>query len=194
MLGLNLPDPPRTIHTAGNAAHAGAGVGRALERVQAAHYQRGLASGQSQHTLPVMTPDLFYLLGLVASDGSLDWQGPQRCRVNFTNKATPVCWKPSPNSTTACSQLPRSATAIRRAAVLSKVARSSTSQPSADLYSNNFVLGLLAETFGRRMQFEIGDNRAWDLARMVNLPESSHRWIPGGRVRWRRFGALASLR
>ena len=43
------------------------------------------ASGHPQMQLPALTPDLFYLLGLLASDGSLDWRGPGWCRMNFTN-------------------------------------------------------------------------------------------------------------
>src|SRR5712692_7792985 len=41
--------------------------------------------GNWQDTLPELNSDLFYLLGLIASDGSLSRRGKHECFVNFVN-------------------------------------------------------------------------------------------------------------
>lgn len=123
-------------------------------------------SGQPRLQLPGMTPDLLYLLGLLASDGSLDRRGRYQCRVNFTN-SDPTLLE---TYRTLYGQLFPAASLGQRSkeggGIIAGRQVAST-QASQDLYSNNFLLGLLADSLGVRTS---GDQK-WDLGRLVKLPE-----------------------
>lgn len=117
--------------------------------------------------LPEISPDLMYLLGLIASDGSFSWPGPKQCRINFTNSSDGLL----DAFTEIYTRLFPRATLGRR----SKTGggeidgrKISSTRSCSDLYSNNFVLGLIAEAFGVRMR----GVEHWDLGRVVRLPEA----------------------
>ncbi len=116
--------------------------------------------------LPALQEDLFYLLGLLASDGSLSRHGAHGCFITeeallqaFTDcyiRLFPdqVLGRTEKNGCPSRMQ-GRTIRSIRR---------------SFNLYGANPLLGTIAEAFGVKMA---GDKR-WDVGRMLSLPET---WI-----------------
>ena len=165
-LGLQQPDPRVASISLKDLRRIVEQLGQSWDEMKRRVTDVSPANGYPSMKLPEITSDLLYLLGLIASDGSLGWQGRDQCRVNFTNTNA---------------ELLEAFTAIYKShfpdAALGKRAKRSTgrvdgrlivsTQDSFDLYGNNFLLGLLAESFGVRMRGE----QTWDLARLVSLPE-----------------------
>ncbi|MFH1907994.1 MAG: LAGLIDADG family homing endonuclease [Chloroflexota bacterium] len=165
-LGLQQPDPRAVSIPLKDLRHIVAQLNLSWDEIKIRITEVSPSSGYPSMKLPEITRDLLYLLGLLASDGSLSWQGRDQCRVNFTNTDA---------------QLLGSFAAIYRGhfpeAALGRREKRSTgeidgrqiipTQDCTDLYGNNFLLGLLAESFGVRMRGE----QTWDLARLINLPE-----------------------
>ncbi len=170
-VGVDMPDPRASSLPLGVVRAFAQALGESWDEFKRGITTVAAASGQSPQPLPELTPDLLHLIGLLASDGSIDWQGPYWCRVNFTNS--------DPDLLASFADLYRRLFPVAILGERSKEGggeiegrRITSTQPSVDLYSNNFLLGLLAEAFGVRMRPEQNDGRAWDLARMVALPES----------------------
>ncbi len=117
--------------------------------------------------LPPADPDLFYLLGLVASEGSLDRRGHYQCRVNFTNTdpglldaLTVIYGRLFPDASLGRRQKTGGGAVDGR--------QIASTLPATDLYNNNFLLGILADGFGVPM----ADDQTWDLSRLISLPET----------------------
>ncbi len=170
-LGLDLPDPRlpslplRTLRALVEA------LGEPWDVFKLQIGAVASPSGQASQALPELDPDLFYLLGLLASDGSLDWQGPHWCRVNFTNSDPSLLARYTEIYHRLFADAPLGERKKGGGGVIAGRKITAT-RPSTDLYGNNFVLGLLAEAFGLRMRAEDNEGRVWDLARMVGLPEA----------------------
>ena len=122
-------------------------------------------TGHPAMRLPEITPDFLYLLGLLAADGSLSRRGRYECRLNFTNTQPAL--------------LDAFAEAYERVfpdASLGRREKSdggtidgrpiASTRPATDLYGQNFLLGILADSLGVRMR-----DGGWDLARLLPLPE-----------------------
>jgi acetyl-CoA synthase len=165
-LGLKQPDPRVTSIPLGQLRHMVEHSGKPWETIKRLITEVAPLAGRTPMKLPEITPDFLYLLGLLASDGSLDRRGCYQCRVNFTNKDDVLL--------EVYASLYRQ---IFPAATLGRRNKSgggsidgrriSSTGNSADLYSNNFLLGLLADALGVRMS---GEQR-WDLSRLMRLPE-----------------------
>ena len=123
-------------------------------------------SGHPQMELPAVTPDLLYLLGLLAADGSLQRYGRYQCRVNFTNNNETLLR----GFATLYRQIFPTASLGERqkegGGVIDGRAITTTT-PSTDLYSNNFLFGILADALGVRRAGDL----TWELSRLVSLPE-----------------------
>ncbi len=123
-------------------------------------------SGHPQLALPMLNPDFFYLLGLLAADGSLQRHGRYQCRVNFTNNNETLLH----TFATLYRQIFPTASLGERQKEGGGVIDGrviTTTTPSTDLYGNNFLLGILADALGVH---RAGDP-SWDLSRLVSLPE-----------------------
>jgi CO dehydrogenase/acetyl-CoA synthase beta subunit len=140
--------------------------GLSWDEVAAAISEITPSSGQPCYKLPDLHPDLFYLLGLLASDGSLQWSGRNQCRVAFTNCDSSLL---DTYRTLYKQFFPDACLGerLKTGGGLIDGRRVQSTIPAIDLYGNNFLLGMIAEAFGVRMR---GSNQ-WDLGRMVQLPE-----------------------
>jgi acetyl-CoA synthase len=124
-------------------------------------------SGHPRLKLPTLTPDLLYLLGLLAADGSLQRYGRYQCRVNFTNS------NPALLATYAAlyGQIFPTATLGERqkeGGGSIEGRQINSTMPGTDLYSNNFLLGILADALGIRR----ASAPTWELSRLITLPEA----------------------
>ncbi|NOZ51131.1 MAG: hypothetical protein GXP37_13965, partial [Chloroflexi bacterium] len=124
-------------------------------------------AGHPEMPLPELNPDFFYLLGLLASDGSLHRRGRYQCRVSFTNSDESLLAAFS----AVYGRLFPTATLNRRqksGGDMIDGRQLSATKPSMELYGTNFLLGLLADAFGVLMSGE----QPWDMLRLVGLPET----------------------
>jgi len=167
-LGLPLPDPRTHSMTLGTLRTVVESCGQTWEAFKQRVTHLAPPAGRPILALPPTTPDLFYLLGLLASDGSLDRRGRYQCRVNFTNTdlelldAFAVTYhRLFPEAPLSRRQKAESGGTIAGRQIIS-------TQPAFDLYGQNFLLGLLADGLGVRMAGE----QTWDLSRLLSLPES----------------------
>ncbi len=166
VLGLEQPDPRVESIPLKDLQQIAIRLNWSWDEIKSRIVKVAPPSGHPRLSLPEITPDLLYLLGLLASDGSLHWKGRNECRVNFTNVNADLL---EAFSAIYIGHFPE--------ATLGKRSKRSTgdiqgspivpTQDSFDLYSNNFLLGLLAESLGIRMRGE----QTWDLARLISLPE-----------------------
>ncbi len=165
-LGLEQPDPRVTSISLRDLRHI-------VEQLEHSwdEFKRNIATvaptnGHPRMRLPEIAPDLLYLLGLIASDGSLDWKGRDECRVNFTNAEAGLL---DAFSAIYTSHFPDAAPGKRAKRSTGRIDGRPIvpTQDSFDLYGNNFLLGLLAESLGVRMR----GGQTWDLARLISLPE-----------------------
>ncbi|MBP7964697.1 MAG: hypothetical protein KA003_22135 [Caldilineaceae bacterium] len=166
-LGMQQPDPRVNSIPLGQLQLMVEATGKSWDEVKGRITRIAPPSGHPQWPLPEITPDLLYLLGLLASDGSLDRRGRYQCRVNFTNTEETLL----ETFASLYRQIFPAATLGRREKSGGGVieGRQITATKSAtDLYSNNFLLGLVADSLGVRMA---GD-QPWDLARLLPLPET----------------------
>jgi acetyl-CoA synthase len=166
-VGLNQPDPRVPSVPLGDLRRLVMSIGRDWATFKRRITEVTPPSGQPQFRLPEISPDLLYLLGLLASDGSLSWYGRYQCRTNFTNNNTTLL---EAYATLYCQIFPDASLSGRtkEGGGMIDGRQISSTRPSTDLYSNNFLFGLLADGLGVRMR---GD-QTWDLTRLVNLPET----------------------
>ncbi len=153
------------LHTLRRLAEA---VGMAWDAVQARIRHVAPPHGSPILALPPADPDLFYLLGLLASDGSLDRRGRYQCRVNFTNTepALQAAFEETYRRLFPDAPLNRRTKTWQGGAVEGR--RITSTRPAVDLYGNNFLLGLLAHGLGVRMAGE----QPWELGRLIVWPET----------------------
>ncbi len=159
-------DPRTTSLTLDDVKRLVEAVGRSWDEVRRQVSRIAPPAGHPSVGLPRMTTDLLYLLGLLASDGSLERRGRYQCRVNFTNNNETLL---AAYAAIYCLIFPETTLGQRTktGGGLIQGRWVSTAQPTTDLYSNNFLLGLIADGLGVRMGGEV----AWDLARLARLPE-----------------------
>jgi acetyl-CoA synthase len=114
-----------------------------------------------------LSPELFYLLGLIASDGCITPRGRYERIISFVNTDEELVQEfleiygqlfPGYH----LSKKVKSATPARLRGRTIK-----PTKPCFQLSGNNSILGLLAERFGLR----IGRQGHWELGRLVSLPE-----------------------
>ena len=114
-----------------------------------------------------LSEDLFYLLGLLASDGSICKQGKTEYRINFinTNKTLIEEYRKTykrlfPNKHLGIRVKNKSNSIIRGRKVNAR-------KICYDCYSNNFILGYLAVFFG----IKAGLKGKWSLNKLVGFPK-----------------------
>jgi acetyl-CoA synthase len=145
--------------------------------------------GNTTLQLPEMSADLFYLLGLLASDGSFSRRGHYACFVNFVNADegllqafTEAYQRVFPDRKLGLRLKKDTSSSIGEREVRS-------TRPCYSLYAANPFLGLVSQHLGIKMD---GEER-WDLGRMLALPEAHiAAFIAGefdgdGSVRLRRY-------
>ena len=167
-LGQSLPDPRIQSLPLNTLRKAVESLDQSWEAFRTRVTRIAPSSGGPSLALPPVVPDLFYLLGLLASDGSLDRRGRYQCRFNFTNTDhalldtfTDVYHSLFPNAPLGRREKSWKGGMIDNRQITSTV-------PATDLYGNNFLLGILADRFGVRMAGE----QTWDLSRLMPLPET----------------------
>lgn len=115
-----------------------------------------------------LSPDFFYLLGLIASDGCITPRGRYERIISFVNSGEELIQQ----FTEIYKQLfpaYRLAKRIKSSAPTTLRGRTiKPTKPCFQLSGNNSVLGLLAERFGLR----IGRDGRWELGRLASLPQA----------------------
>ena len=117
--------------------------------------------------LPPLNEDLFYLLGLLSADGSFQRQGRHQCTINFVNTSPELL---AAFTETYQHLFPGQPIGMVRHDSTAPTLGGRTIQatrPCYRLYLNNPLLGVLAESFGVKMD----GAEHWNLGRMVRLPE-----------------------
>lgn len=124
---------------------------------------------RSHRQLPKsLSPELFYLLGLIASDGCITPRGRYERIINFVNtdeelirQFTEIYKQLFPDCHMVKKVKSAKQTALRGRTI-------KPTKPCFQLSSNNPVLGALAERLGVR----VGRDGRWELGRLVSLPEA----------------------
>ncbi|MGC8959703.1 MAG: LAGLIDADG family homing endonuclease [Chloroflexia bacterium] len=131
---------------------------------------RQVRIGPSTWSLPELDERFFYLLGLLASDGSISRRGRHECFINFVNTdpALLEAFEGVYKAVFPGRSLGRMEKPAGRSDIPGMVIRST--RRCFNLYGANPLLGMLAESFGVKMA---GAGR-WDLGRMLSLPAE---WI-----------------
>jgi len=142
-----------------------AALGEDWDQIKASIHEVVSTSGH-RFTLPELSADLFYVLGLLASDGSIDRRGKHECLVNFINsdEGLLAAFEEAyanvfPNRKLGCRKKDDSTSMIEGREIRS-------TKDCFDYYGANPLLGVISEYFGVKMD---GDER-WDLGRMLSLP------------------------
>ncbi|HEY4720500.1 MAG TPA: LAGLIDADG family homing endonuclease, partial [Anaerolineae bacterium] len=123
--------------------------------------------GQPAQSLPEITPDLMYLLGFLASDGSLNRVGENQCQVFFTNTESTLL---DQVESVYRIVFPDKQLGRREKTHEGKIGQRTIrpTKPGFDLYGNNALFGALADALGVRRAGDV----AWDLKRLFALPEA----------------------
>ncbi len=124
---------------------------------------------RSRRQLPKsLSPELFYLLGLIASDGCITPRGRYERIIHFVNtdeelvqQFTGIYKELFPDCHLARKVKSAKPTTLRGRTI-------KPTRPCFQLSSNNSVLGLLAERLGLR----VGSQGHWELGRLASLPEA----------------------
>ena len=164
-LGLVQPDPRVSSIPLGDLRCMVEALGEDWQAFRSQIVTVTPRGGNPRLRLPAISPDLLYLLGLLAADGSLDRRGQYECRVTFTNTNPALLDTFAEVFERVFPGIELSRREKTGGGVVEGRAIASTS-PATDLYANNFVLGILADGLGVRMA-----NGGWDLARLLPLPE-----------------------
>ncbi|MFH1594277.1 MAG: LAGLIDADG family homing endonuclease [Candidatus Omnitrophota bacterium] len=115
----------------------------------------------------IINKDLFYILGLLASDGSICRVGRREYKINFINtepalinKYKRLAKKLFPKKNCKARIKNKNLSTIKGRIINSQ-------KVCYDCYSNNSVLGMIAEYFG----IKVGIKGVWNLAQLINLPK-----------------------
>ncbi len=124
-------------------------------------------AGNSAQRLPEISPDLLYLLGFLASDGSLNRVGESQCQVFFTNTEPALL---SHVQTVYERVFPDKSLGRREKTHSGRIGTRSITptKTGMELYGSNALLGALADALGVRR----ADSPTWDLRRLFTLPET----------------------
>jgi acetyl-CoA synthase len=123
--------------------------------------------GNPVQLLPNITPELLYLLGFLASDGSLNRLGHSQCQVFFTNTETDLL----DHVEAVYHQVFSGQSLHRREKTHGGLVDGRTIVPTRtgyDLYGSNSLLGALANALGVRC----ANDPRWDLKRLFDLPQA----------------------
>jgi len=115
----------------------------------------------------VINRDLFYLLGLLASDGSICKVGEREYKINFINTEKVLIDR---YHTLYKNLFPEKNCKVRiknKNMAFIKGRKINSQKVCYDCYSNNYEMGKIAEFFG----IKVGLKGKWNLAQMVSLPE-----------------------
>ncbi len=131
---------------------------------------RQVRIGSSTWTLPELNADLFYLLGLLAADGSLSRRGRDECFVNLVNtdEALLDAVEDLYRRLFPGRRLGRQGKAAGRSQIAGRPSHSR--RPGYSLYGANPLLGILADALGVKMA---GEGQK-DLGRLLSLPQE---WV-----------------
>jgi len=166
-VGINPIDPRTRSISISDLKRIAAALGDDWASVKRAIHQVAGPMGNWKDALPRLDPDLFYLLGLLASDGSLSRRGKYECFVNFVNTNEGLL---NAFAETYARVFPdRSLGRAKKDAKGGTIGRRQirSTQPAYTLYGANPLLGLIADAFGVKM---VSESR-WDLGRLIGLPE-----------------------
>ncbi|MCZ7541787.1 MAG: acetyl-CoA decarbonylase/synthase complex subunit delta [Anaerolineae bacterium] len=124
-------------------------------------------AGNPAQRLPEITPDLLYLLGFLASDGSLNCVGESQCQAFFTNTEPALL---SHIQTVYERVFPDKSLGRREKTHSGRIGTRSITptKTGMELYGSNALLGALADALGIRR----ADSSTWDLRRLFTLPET----------------------
>ncbi|MGQ9850065.1 MAG: LAGLIDADG family homing endonuclease, partial [Aggregatilineaceae bacterium] len=124
-------------------------------------------AGKPAQSLPEITPDLLYLLGFLASDGSLNRRGKGQCQVFFTNTEPALL---SHVQTVYERVFPDKSLSRRQKTDSGRIGMRTITptRTGMELYGSNALLGALADALGIRR----ADSPTWDLKRLFTLPEA----------------------
>ncbi len=128
---------------------------------------RRIARGASVVDIPQMNPNLFYLMGLVASDGSITKRGKYEYFMSFINTSENLI---TMFKDTYQQLFPSRHIGVRKRRLNPSTVRDREVKPAKacfHCYFNNPVFGVLCEHYG----IKIGSRGNWNLARMISLPE-----------------------
>lgn len=116
----------------------------------------------------LLNRDLFYILGLLASDGSICKVGKAEFKINFINTEKDLVdiYKNIVENLFPTKRVNLRIKTKSKSAFI-KGRKIKAKKVCYDCYTNNFILGAIAEYFG----IKVGLNGRWNLAKMVNLPE-----------------------
>jgi len=123
-----------------------------------------------------ISKDLFYIMGLIASDGSITKRGRYEYRIDFINTSEKLgqefasLYSRTFPDRKLNMRIRKSNTSEIRGRIIKPTKR------CFHYYVNNPVLGYLCEYFGIR----IGSRGKWDLGKMLNLPKSHIAAFLGG--------------
>jgi CO dehydrogenase/acetyl-CoA synthase beta subunit len=121
-------------------------------------------SGHPIQTLPDITPDLLYLLGFLAADGSLNRIGPNQCQVFFTN-TNAILLDHVQSIYERVFQMKFGREKTHTGSINGRTIR--PTQAAYDLYTSNALFGSLADALGVRR----ANDPVWELKRLFTLPE-----------------------
>ncbi|MEW6189596.1 MAG: LAGLIDADG family homing endonuclease, partial [Actinomycetota bacterium] len=127
---------------------------------------RRMNRGASVVDIPQMSPELFYLMGLVASDGSITKRGKYEYFISFINTSENLI---TVFKDTYQQLFPSRHIGVRKRRLNPSTIRDRKVKPVKTCfhcYFNNPVFGALCERYG----IKIGSRGNWNIGRMVSLP------------------------
>jgi acetyl-CoA synthase len=187
-IGLKPPDPRVKSIPLADLKRVVAALDEDWDQIKASIHEVVSTSGH-RFTLPELSADLFYVLGLLASDGSIDRRGKHECLINFINSDEGLI---ATFEETYANAFPKRKLGRRKKDdSISKIEGREirSTKDCFDCYGANPLLGAISQHFGVKMD---GDER-WDLGRMISLPQDLiAAFIAGhfdgdGSVRWRKY-------
>ena len=164
-IDLRLSDPRAKSVSLGDLKQMVTAADEKWEEVQGSIREVVSRAGQ-RFTLPQLTADLFYTLGLLASDGSIDRRGRHECLVNFinSNEGLLAAFEEAYTQAFPDRRLSRRRKSTGVPTIRGREIRAT--KACFDYYNANPLLGIISEHFGVKMD---GEER-WNLGRMISLP------------------------
>ena len=164
-IGLELPNPKVKSISLADLKRIVAALDEDWDQIKASIHEVVSTSGH-RFALPELSADLFYILGLLASDGSIVRRGKHECFINCVNSDEGLI---AAFEEAYANAFPGRKLGQRRkddsiSRIEGREIRST--KDCFDCYGANPLLGIISEHFGVKMD---GEER-WDLGRMISLP------------------------